>query len=108
MYDELEQGGVFKNHPQLFLTGIVVGILTGKSSEEKKDYGDLIRLETYEDNDPEGIVPTYLVAINPGMTQKELARLMESYADAGIEALYNEFKSTGKVDFVKLSELGNG
>ncbi len=106
MYDDLENAGVFKNHPQLFLTGLAVGILTGKTSTEPA-VEDMIRLETYVDSDPYGVFPTYLVGENPGCTPKELARIMEKYADGGIEIINQQFKSTGKVDFAKLKELGS-
>lgn len=106
MYDELENSGIFKNHPQLFLTGLAVGILTGKTSSEPA-VEDMIKLETYVNYDPFGVFPTYLVGTNPGCTPKQLARMMEGYADAGIETIYQQFKSTGKVDFAKLKDLGS-
>jgi len=104
MYDELENAGFFKNHPQLFLTGLAIGIITGRKSGKQADT-DIIKVDTYASSDPYGVFPVYLLAENEGITQKELARLMESYADGGVEYLYEEYKDTSEIDFSDLLRL---
>lgn len=40
-------------------------------------------------------------------TEREILDLMVEFAEAGVRALYDEFKKTGQIDFVRLSRLGS-
>lgn len=105
IYKELvENKKLFAKSLHLFTSALAVGIILNKKSE-KKAHHDLIRFSTVSDLEQKILVTTLARISCEGNDKKERGKVLLTFADGGLEYIWQEYQLAGNLDVSRL--IGN-
>jgi len=94
---------MFPSMYHFFALGLVYGILHNKKSEKTRG-GDIIRIDNITDERIRDVIDICYMSLNDGREQTEIVSEMMSFADGGIEALYEIYERNGSFQMPMLIE----
>ena len=94
---------MFPSMYHFFALGLVYGILHNKKSEKTRG-GDIIRIDNISDEKTRDVINICYMSLNDGRNQTEIVSEMMSFADGGIEALYEIYEKNGSFQIPMLIE----
>ena len=86
-----------------FALGLVYGILHNKKSDKTRT-GDIIRINQISNEKIKDVINICYMILNDGREQTEIVSEMMSFADGGIEALYEIYEKNGSFQLPMLIE----
>lgn len=95
----------FATISQAFLCAAALGIVTNSRREVKEKKQWLTRREYFEDKDAYKSLRQLLRSKFDLKTEREVLDLVIAYAEGGIRELYDEYRKTGEIDFLRISKL---
>jgi hypothetical protein len=96
---------VFPSYVHAFLTSAALGILSNSRQPKGNQTHQLIRGEYLKPH-----YEPYRQLVKSkfnSATDKEVLEILIEFSEAGIRMLFDEFKKTGKINFVKLQRLAS-
>ena len=95
----------FTRQAHLFVVGLTIGISRGLKSS-KKPNKDIVRLAILENNLGlfRDVIDLLAEIVCIGLDDKECESLILSYADGGIEYLWDEYKTQATLDIPRIFE----
>ena len=98
---------MFPSMYHFWALGLVYGILHNKKSDKSKT-GDIIRINQINNEKIRDVIGICYMILDDGREQTEIVSEMMSYADGGIEALYETYDKNGSFQLpMKIEESKN-
>ena len=98
---------MFPSMYHFWALGLVYGILHNKKSDKTKT-GDIIRINQINNEKIRDVIGICYMILDDGREQTEIVSEMMSYADGGIEVLYETYDKNGSFQLpMKIEESKN-
>lgn len=101
-YDDVidRREDLFPQQYMLFQVAAAVGIRADKRKQVTDPKDDLVKSST-DAFDPKGVFGSILYVRHPNMPEDERLKILEEYAEYGIDVIHDQLTKTGTIDLEK-------